>query len=441
MGNRVMKKYFIITYGCQMNRSDSERIANVLENIDLKLAKKMNDADLILVNMCSVRQSAVDRVYGLFPNFQKFKKENSKLKTVLTGCILKKDRMQFAKRFDWILDINNLFRWPKILKIRDGGQMKKNYFEILPKYQTRFSALVPIMTGCNNSCAYCVVPYTRGKEISRPAKEIIQEIKKLIKGGYKEIWLLGQNVNSYRDGLINFPKLLKAVNDIRGDFWIRFTSPHPKDFSEELIRVMAKCQKVTPYLNLPVQSGDNEILKKMNRPYTISYYKKLIKKIRAAFKIYRRGLEKEVSISTDVIIGFPGEREKQFKNTVKLFKEIKYEMAYIARYSPRPGTVAEKLKDNVPPPEKERRYKILTKILKENAQDQNKKYLGREIEVLVDEIKNQSLIGKSRHYKTVKISIDSKCRAQKTNLIGQFVKVKIIDTSPWGLKGVLKNEK
>jgi len=441
MGNRVMKKYFIITYGCQMNRSDSERIANVLENMDLKLAKKMNDADLILVNMCSVRQSAVDRVYGLFPKFQKFKKENSKLKTVLTGCILKKDRMQFAKRFDWILDINNLLYWPKILKIRDGGQVKKNYFKILPKYQTRFSALVPIMTGCDNFCAYCVVPYTRGKEISRSAKGIIQEIKKLIKGDYKEIWLLGQNVNSYRDGLINFPKLLKAVNDIRGNFWIRFTSPHPKDFSEELVRVMAKCQKVTPYLNLPVQSGDNKILKKMNRPYTISHYKNLIKKIRAAFKRYRRGLEKEVSISTDVIIGFPGEREKQFKNTVKLFKEIKYDMAYIARFSPRPGTVAEKLKDNVPPPEKERRYKILTKILKENAQDQNKKYLGREIEVLVDEIKNQSLIGKSRHYKTVKISIDSKCRAQKTNLIGQFVKVKIIDTSPWGLKGVLKNEK
>ena len=438
MGNRVMKKYFIITYGCQMNRSDSERIANVLENMDLKLAKKMNDADLILVNMCSVRQSAVDRVYGLFPKFQKFKKENSKLKTVLTGCILKKDRMQFAKRFDWILDINNLLYWPKILKIRDGGQVKKNYFKILPKYQTRFSALVPIMTGCDNFCAYCVVPYTRGKEISRSAKGIIQEIKKLIKGDYKEIWLLGQNVNSYRDGLINFPKLLKAVNDIRGNFWIRFTSPHPKDFSEELVRVMAKCQKVTPYLNLPVQSGDNKILKKMNRPYTISHYKNLIKKIRAAFKRYRRGLEKEVSISTDVIIGFPGEREKQFKNTVKLFKEIKYDMAYIARYSPRPGTVAEKLKDNVPPPEKERRYKILTKILKETAQDQNKKYLGREIEVLVNEIKNQSLIGKSRHYKTVKIPIDSECRAQKTNLIGQFVKVKIIDISPWGLKGVLK---
>jgi len=427
-------KYCIITYGCQMNKSDSERIASVLEGIGYQPAPEISGADLIVVNMCSVRQSAVDRVYGLAPKLKKLKTKNSKLKTVLTGCVLKKDRLIFAKGFDLILDIKDLPHWPKLLEKRDAGQKRKEYFKIPQKYQTRFSAFVPIMTGCNNFCTYCVVPYTRGREVSRSAKEIIQEIKNLIKKDYEEIWLLGQNVNSYKDRKINFPKLLKMINDIKGNFWIRFTSPHPKDFSDELIRVMAKCQKVTPYLNLPAQSGDDEILKKMNRPYTIKHYQSLIKKIRTAFSKYRNGLEKDISISTDIIVGFPGETKKQFENTLKLLKKIKYDMAYIAKYSPRAGTAAAKLKDDVSPQEKERRYKILTKILKETAQNQNKKFVGKEIEVLMEEKKDNFLIGKTRTYKTVKTK-------SSKGLIGQFAKVKIIDISPWGLKGVINDEK
>ena len=412
-------KYYILTYGCQMNNADSERIAVALEKKGHKPASEIKEAGLVVVNMCSVRQSAVDRIFGLDKKLKELKTINYKLKTILTGCVLKKDKNKFRKVFDEVVNIKDFIKKAK------------------PKYLNDFSALVPIMTGCNNFCAYCVVPYIRGKEFSRPAKEIICETKNLVKKGYKEIWLLGQNVNSYKSSLkatpetsdrlnceskteINFPQLLKKINNIPGKFWIRFTSSHPKDFSNELIKAMAECEKVTEYLNLPVQAGDDKILKEMNRPYTIKQYKNLVKKIRKRIP--------NINLSTDVIVGFPGETKKQFENTAKLFKEIKYDIAYINKYSPRVGTTAAKLKDNVSPKEKKRRAKVLTEILKETALENNKKYIGKIIEVLPAEYKKGFLIGKSFHYKTVKFE-------GKKNLIGKLVKVKIIDALPWGLKG------
>jgi tRNA-2-methylthio-N6-dimethylallyladenosine synthase len=224
------------------------------------------------------------------------------------------------------------------------------YFDLIPNYSHPQAGYVPIMTGCNNFCTYCVVPYTRGREKSRPAKEIIREVKKLVKKSYKEIWLLGQNVNSYP----NFPDLLRKINALPGDFKIHFMSSHPKDFSDDLIKAIGECKKVSKEIHLPVQSGNNEILKKMNRPYTVNHYKKLVRKIRKAIP--------DIKLSTDVIVGFPGETKKQFQDTVKLFKEIKFDKAYISRYSPRPGTPASKLKDNVAPLEKKRRWKILDEI-------------------------------------------------------------------------------
>jgi len=232
-----------------MNKNDSERIAMVLEKKGYKPASKIDETDLIVVNMCSVRQSAVDRIFGLSQKFEKLKTKNPKLKTILTGCILKSDRKKFVKCFDQILSFKDLLKYQ-------------------PKYLNNFSAFVPISNGCNMLCAYCVVPFVRGKLICRNHKEIIKEIKNLVKKRFREIWLLGQNVNDYHsptDSSVNFPKLLKMVNEIPGNFWIRFTSPHPSNFSNELIETMAKSQKITPYLNLPVQSGDNIILKKMNR--------------------------------------------------------------------------------------------------------------------------------------------------------------------------------
>lgn len=362
-----MNKYHIITFGCQMNASDSERISSVLDNLKYKLTSNIKGADLILVTMCSVRQTAVDRVHGLVPKFKEIKKTNKKLKTILTGCVLKKDKKKFAENFDFIIDIKDIKKLPEILKVcfpKSHSIYKNspvdNYLNITPKYSNKFSAAVPIMTGCNNFCSYCVVPYTRGREISRPAKEIISEIKNLVKSGAKEIWLLGQNVNSYSNVLknneiINFPKLLKKVNDIPGKFKLGFLTSHPKDFSDELIKTMVKCEKLSKRLNLPIQSGDNKILKKMNRPYTVAQYKVLVEKIRKAIP--------DISLSTDVIVGFPGETKKQFENTVNVFKEIKFDIAFVNKYSPREGTAAAKLKDDVPWQEKKRREKILINLV------------------------------------------------------------------------------
>jgi len=331
--------YFIITYGCQMNKSDSERIASVLEKIGYKATSKENRADLIVVNMCSVRQSAVDRVYGLMPKFKKLKAKNSGLKTILTGCILKEDKPKFARGFDQILKFKDLLNYQ-------------------PKYQEKSTALVPISNGCNNFCAYCVVPYVRGSLACRNHDEILREVKNVIKKGFREIWLLGQNVNDYRSPInpaINFAKLLKMINDIPGEFKILFTSPHPKNFSPELIETLAKSEKFGKYLNLPLQSGDDTILRKMNRNYTAKEYKNLVKKIQEKIP--------EIKLSTDVIVGFPGETKKQFQNTVKLFKKIKFGNAYIAKYSPRSGTAAWQMKDNVPLEEKKERERILRALL------------------------------------------------------------------------------
>ncbi len=433
-------KYFVITYGCQLNQSDSERIISVLETAGYQSAPTMSGADLIVINMCSIRQSAVDRVYGKIQDFIKLKNKNPNIKTLLSGCILKKDLKKFKQQFDFILPIKTLKKWPAILNKETyfyypnprenqfNKQFSTNYFFVQTKPLNDFSIQVPISSGCNNFCTYCVVPYVRGSLICRSHKEILKEIRGFIKKGFKEIWLLGQNVNDYTspfDKTINFPKLLKMVNGIPGRFWIRFTSPHPKNFSKELIDIMASCKKITPYLNLPVQSGDNKILKKMNRPYTVEKYKRLVKRIRKKIP--------NICLSTDVIVGFPGETKKQFENTVKLFKEIKYDMAYISIYSSRTETAAFKFKHVIPHHEKQRRHKRLTEILKQTALENNKKYIGKTADVLMTKSKNGFLIGKTDTYKTVRFQVSS---FKFQDLIGKFVKVKIIDAFPWGLKGV-----
>lgn len=464
----MMKKYFLITYGCQRNRNDSERIAAVLEDVNYNPTSNINEADLILINACSVRQSAIDRIWGQTKKFKKLKMKNKKLKTVLTGCVLKEDKKKFKDRFDLIFEIYDLPKLPKFLKAKSWELKAKSLFDIQPKYQTKFRAYIPIITGCSNFCTYCVVPYTRGPEISRPADEIICEIKSLIKRNYKDIWLLGENVNCYywpiranssidtKGGIwrkfgqkstnsngINFAKLLKLINEIPGNFWIHFTSSHPKYFSDELIEAVASCEKVGKYINLPVQSGDDEILRKMNRPYTINQYRKLVKKIREKIP--------GVCLSTDVIVGFPGETKKQFENTVKLFEEIKFDMAYIAQYSERPGTAASKLRDDISHQEKERRDKVLTKVLAKTALEKNRKYIGKEVKVLVEKRKNEFLIGKTKTYKTIKFATDqdspremqsnfSKRKIISPGKIGQFVMVEVIDAMPWGLKGKLKSK-
>lgn len=326
-------RYFIVTYGCQMNRSDSERIAAVLENKGYKPVKNASQADLVVVNICSVRQKAIDKVKEQITRLcapksrLKSGRRRALPKIILTGCVLDTDKKFFEKL---------------------GIEIKQ--FKKLEKINPKIG-FVPIMRGCNNFCSYCVVPYTRGREEYRSQKEIVCEVEHLIKKDIKEITLLGQNVNSYP----NFVRLLQKITALPGNFKIKFITNHPKDFSHQLIDEIAQNHKIAKHIHLPIQSGDNRVLKKMKRNYTREQYLALVKKIRIKIP--------EVEISTDVIVGFPGETKKQFQNTVTLFKKIKFVHAYISKYSPRQGTVAFKLKDNVTLKEKKRREQVLRKLL------------------------------------------------------------------------------
>src|SRR4030042_5622060 len=354
----MSKKYFLITYGCQMNVADSERIASDLEKKGYRPARNMNEADLVLVNMCSVRQPAVNRVFSQAQKINELKKKGKKIESILTGCILPKDRKKFLGKFDKILHFENLL-------------------EIKPRRSDKRKAFVPISNGCNNACAYCAVPFTRGRLICRDHKKVIKEAKDAIGHGAREIWLLGQNVNDYQspgNKSMDFAKLLGKIALLPGDFRIRFMSPNPKNFSDEMIDVMAKFDKVAKFLNLPVQSGDDKILKAMNRPSTSRHYKNLVEKIRKKIP--------DINLTTDIIVGFPGENKSQFRKTAKLCKEIKFNLAYISKYSPRPGTIAEKMKDNISLTEKKRREKILRNIISENLVRKNKNSGGKLIAVV-----------------------------------------------------------
>lgn len=406
-------KYCIITYGCQMNKNDSERIATFLEKNGLQKANE-ELADIIFINACSVRQSAVDRIMG---KIKEIKLNKKKPLTVLLGCVLPKDKKIFEQHFDYIFPTQELSRWT--LPFLDKNLVPKNYFSLPPKRESS-SAFITIMTGCNNFCSYCVVPFTKGREISRPAEEIIEEAKNAISAGHKEIWLLGQNVNSYR-GEIDFPDLLGKIDRLKGDFWIRFISSHPKDFSDKLIDAIKNYKKVTNYLNLPLQSGDDTVLDKMNRPYSANQYEELVEKIRAAIP--------DITLSTDIIVGFPGEEEKHFRNTAKLFSKIGFDMAYIARYSPRFDTAAIEMEETASEEEKKRREKILTELLKESSLERNQCFKGEEVRVLVlGKNKKGNLLGRTYGHKHVLFDGSSK-------LINNFVKVKITQSALWGLRG------
>lgn len=428
-----------------MNKSDSERISAVFKKNGYKETNNLEKANFLIINMCSVRQSAVDRVYGLLPKIKKLKKEKKKFKSILTGCILKQDLKKFKEYFDFILTIKSLPFWKKLLKkdkyfyypdLRKDPLIKKiddRYLKIKPNYSDKISCFVPISNGCNNFCSFCVVPFTRGPLISRPHKDIITEIKDLVKNKVKEIWLLGQNVNDYispSNKSIDFSSLLELISNIKGEFWLRFTSPNPKNFTKKSIEKIAKLKKITPYLNLPLQSGDNEILKRMRRPYSVFEYKKKVKEIREAFKKYKN---EEVALSTDIIVGFPGETKKNFENTLKVVKEIEFDTAFVAKYSPRPNTLAKiKYKDDVSSIEKERRYKKLNKLVEKIALKKNKKLKDKILDVLITKkIDNSFFIGKTKQNKTVRI----KNNKIKKKILGKILKVKIKKIEPFRLEG------
>ena len=292
----MSKKYHILTLGCQQNHSDSERVSSVFQQIGYQRAENQDDADVVVVNSCAIRQKSMDRIYGMLRHWRP-RQKTGELRTILTGCILKHDRERLAKEFDFIVNLEDIPKIPEYLG--EGEALDLNdYFSVAPSHESNFKAYVPIMTGCDKFCTYCAVPYTRGREISRPVNDILNECKKLVEKGYKEITLLGQNVNSYagqqekaqeKRGLmvvnrkaekageklkefVDFSDLLQMVADIPGDFWIRYITSHPYDMSDKLIETMAANEKLVNYVNLPVQAGSDEVLKRMNRHYTVEHY-------------------------------------------------------------------------------------------------------------------------------------------------------------------------
>ena len=405
MGQVNYMKYYIKTFGCQMNFSDSERIAGFLGLHKFKPVKDINLANLVIFNTCGVRQTAEDRVYGQIHNIRK-QEERSKNKAkrviVLTGCLAnRKDlKRRLKNKVDLFFPINDFNKFEhfiiknclkiKNLKLKIPARQSKcknlSYLSIKPKYLNPKETYVPVMTGCNNFCSYCVVPYARGREISRPMEDIVKEINALNKKGCGEITLLGQNVNSYKyknTPRLSSPRKRGSSEKIKSNDWIpvytgmtnitfpylldffahsypqinfKFLTSHPKDFSDELINTIAKNKNISREIHLPVQSGSDKILKAMNRPYTQKKYLALIGKIRKKIP--------NATFTTDAIVGFPGETEKDFQETAKIFKKIKCSEAYINKYSPRPGTTAWKLGNPISWEEKKRREKVLRALVK-----------------------------------------------------------------------------
>ncbi len=420
-----------------MNKADSERIASFLDAHDYQAKDSWLGVDLVILTTCGVRQSAEDRVYGLV---NRIRQSNPGAALVITGCLANRTDVhrRLQGRVDLFMPINELPNLFALLKncrqelTLSSEEVRKlsgeKYLTITPKYQSQFTAYLPIGNGCNNFCSYCVVPYARGREVYRPAADIMREAKALVKRGYKEIVLIAQNVNSYRSGTVDFPKLLQRLSLLPGDFWLRFSSSHPKDLSAELIKVLASSDKICHHLHVAVQSGDDDILQAMNRNYTAAHFSALIKKIRKA--------KPGVAITTDVIVGFPGETKKQFQNSVKLFKDLQFDMAYTAQYSPRPGTASWKMEDNVSREEKRRREQLLTDILRKSGQKANKAYLKKEIKVLAEgRNKKNKYYGKSSSFKTILFNAPADLKPEE--IIGNFVTVKIEKIQDFGLEGVL----
>jgi len=433
-------KYALLHLGCQMNQSDAERARTVIEELGYEHTDIEEDADLLGIVACSVRQKAIDRVYARINTWNSWKNRRNLL-TFVTGCILPADREKFASLFDILFDITELPRMPDL--IRQHGVVTplslfpqaalSDFWGIKPRHSSSFEAYVPIQNGCDKYCTFCAVPYTRGREVSRPSQEILGEVSGLVQRGYKSITLLGQNVNSYgldRKGTeMSFTELLAGVAGIGSstekEFWVYFTSPHPRDTTESVLRVIADSPCLAKQIHLPLQSGDDKVLLRMNRTYELDDYRRTVGRIRAILP--------RATLFTDIIVGFSGETEEQFENTHAAMREFAYNMAYVAQYSPRPGAASYRWPDDVPHEEKSRRLHILNEALTASSGAYNAAQVGTVQRVLVEGTDRKEGYLAARSEGRIPLRIPG----ASPSLIGSFVDVRIVKAAALSLEGEL----
>lgn len=433
----MSRTFHITTFGCQMNEHDSEIIDGLLTERGFSSVKERKDASIVIINTCSVRDNADKRFFGTLGQLKKRKESDPSFIVCVCGCMMQQQRVVdiIKSKYPWvdvIFGTNSIHHIPELIekvsmekeKLVDIIENTEEIVEGLPaKRLFNHKALVNIMFGCNNFCTYCIVPYTRGREKSRRPEAILAEVRELVEDGVKEIMLLGQNVNSYDGDGTSFAKLLKMINEIDGLERIRFMTSNPKDLSDELIEAFTICDKLCHNLHLPIQSGSNRVLKRMNRKYTREDYLKLIEKLRIRVP--------DITLSTDIIVGFPGETDEDFEETLSLVKEVEYDSAFTFIYSIRKGTPAEKFDNQVEESEKHRRFDLLVSTVNEISEKKNKVYQDRIEKILVDGVsKNNKLMltGRTDGFKLVNF-------AGKKDMIGSLVDVRITDAKTFSLLG------
>jgi tRNA-2-methylthio-N6-dimethylallyladenosine synthase len=478
-------KYHLVTLGCQMNKSDSERVSGVLERMGFRFTEDEKEANLIGILACSVRQKAIDKVYNKIHQWNRQKNKRN-LITFVSGCILPADQEKFLKLFDLVFTMNELPQLPEmlsqygvvtpyrndptivqdieeeqtpVLRIQQNIELKsisfhpnaKNhkigmplvikkpeeniagFWEAPPHYQSTFEAFIPIQNGCDKFCTFCAVPYTRGREVSRPSEDILAELKSLVEKGYKTITLLGQNVNSYgfdkKGEECSFAGLLQKIGEYGEQsekmFWVYFTSPHPRDMSLEVLEMIARYSFLAKQIHLPLQSGDDKVLIRMNRKHSLNDYRKIIQSI--------RNMLPTATIFTDIIVGFTGESDDQFENTVKALNEFKFNMAYIARYSPRPGAASSRWDDDVSHEVKKERLQTLSEQLQKISLEYNLQLVGKTLTALV--VKKDRKEGYLSALTEGKIIV--RIASDDESLIGQFIEVKIESAANFSTEGQL----
>ena len=442
-------KYHIMTMGCQLNENDSEKICGMLEKMGYKKTENVQEANIAIFNTCCVRENAEDKLFGKLGELKR-QKETNGLIIAIGGCMMQEEHM--VKKIkssypyvDIIFGTHTLHKLPEDLykvlqenkRLEDILDIDGKIYEGMPiKRESNIKASVTIMNGCNNFCSYCIVPYVRGRERSRMPKDIINEIEDLAKEGYKEITLLGQNVNSYLrverennisfeeyKGVNSFATLLQEVNKIQGIERIRFVSPHPKDFTDDVIDAIAKCDKVCKLIHLPLQSGNSKVLKEMNRKYTKEQYLQLVEKMKERIP--------NLTLSTDIIVGFPGETEEEFEDTLDVVDKVKFEQVYMFIYSRRVGTPGDKMTNQIPEEIKHKRFDRLKALVESQISENNQKYVGTTQKVLVEgKSKNNEnmLTGRTDSNKVVIFEGEN-------NLVGTIQNLKIASEHMWYLKG------